>query len=577
MAAPNSHANGAVETDEAFLCLATEAHRESALIIKQLAGMFPWEILPASCPNTNWTEYLLEQFVEYMEKLYHGQVLDDGQLRKFRSALIKSLELKHIHGRKALTANDLRLAYNELKKGPEPESANRRSSQRDRRRSSISRPMSAENTRRTSSTSKVDSARISGTKRSRVEQESPTHVMSTRSSKRFRLETPPNATVPDSPKTPETSRMRKLRGLTEQEDNDAADNVDVDNDDAGNVNVDNDSEASDSEDEDAQEQEDNVNVDNANVGNTNVDNTNVDNDSEDEDEDEEDDSDEDAQDDDETEEEPDAQDVQQGPAGQDVANDESTESHDAEEATLSSVTAATTQSDPDHSSASPARTFQVAEFSITDDDIANGIRRYIGSIVHRQQSTAATMLWKLKADHKGLKQAYAATTGAVNGEHLDLTAAKDRLPAVSVRLKTADSELQKANDALAVIEKLAFKTDDLGPAMQKTVDRAQTIYNRVLTEKETAFQEVAAAEKRVENAKKLSDDAKARLDNNERLTEDLKAKEGADREFKCVVRVETNARDEESGEKFSEFELNFDAIMRRGERSPSSGGRRVMC
>ncbi|KAM0542355.1 hypothetical protein ACHAPJ_012820 [Fusarium lateritium] len=534
MAASDSDANGAVLTDNVFNGLGTQLQRDKALLIRQLAGKFPWEMLPACCSETNWTQSLLDKFSYYIFQLYAGP-MNDQQLRELRTALADKLEIEDMTGRKRLTLDILRHAYNQLKRAAAgPASSNRRSSQRHTRRSSINEPTSAETTRRTSSSSRLDSARASGTKRSRPEQESPTHVMGTRSSKRLRAETPPNVTAPESPKTPETSRMRRVRAFTEPDENDEEENSAEDN-----VNVENDDE--DDGDEDNGDEEEGNDED----------------------------GDDDTEEDDETEEHPEAQDIQQSSAGQDDTNDESTETHDAEDTALDSATAATTQSDPEQSSASPARTTQVAELSMTDEDIANRIHRYIGSIVNRQRTTAAMKLCSLKADHKKLKQAYAATDGGVNGARLGLAAANQRVMQLSVQLETANSECGRANEALAAIEKLTLKSDILSTEMQRTVDNALANYEEILTEKETASQLVTDAERRVEDAKKLANGARTKLHENEKLIEDLKARESVERQFKCVIRVETDARDDESGEKYPEYELSFDSVMRRSDRSQS--------
>ncbi|KAJ4251530.1 hypothetical protein NW762_011518 [Fusarium torreyae] len=518
MAASDGDANGAVLTDNVFNGLGTQLQRDKALLVRQLAGKFPWEMLPACCIETKWTQSLLDKFSYYIFQLYSGPMSDE-QLGGLRTALSEQLEDENMDRRKRLTLDILRHAYNQLKRAAAgPASSNRRYSQRHTRRSSINEPTSAETTRRTSSSNKLDSARASGTKRTRAEQESPTHVMSTRSSKRLRPETPPNITAPESPKTPETSRMRRVRGFTEPEEND----------------------------EEEKSAEDNVNVENG----------------------DEDDGDDDTEEEDQTEEHPEAQDIQQSPAGQDDTNDESTETHDAEETTLGSVTADTTQSDPEQSSASPARTSQVAELTMTDEDIANNIRRYIGSIVHRQQSAAARKLLKHNAEHKRAKQNYAEAHGALNGARMALIAAKEQLGKASEQFTKAHSDLEIANETFANIQKLTFESPVLSAEMQRTVDRAQASYRETLSEKEAAIQEANDAGKRVEEAGRVANAAEIKLGEQERLLNDFRTKEGNERRFKCVVHVETDARDE-SDELFPEFELKFDSIISRGERSPS--------
>ncbi|KAG7405895.1 hypothetical protein Forpe1208_v013829 [Fusarium oxysporum f. sp. rapae] len=101
--------------DPVFKSLVTPAQRSAAVKIWRLCDSFPWEIIPCS-PVTRWTQALLDCFLETKTLSFSGQILDDLDKKKVRSALLRVARRRGVVEPIAITETDIRGALCLLKK-----------------------------------------------------------------------------------------------------------------------------------------------------------------------------------------------------------------------------------------------------------------------------------------------------------------------------------------------------------------------------------------------------------------------------------------------------------------------------
>lgn len=269
------------------------------------------------------------------------------------------------------------------------------------------------------------------------------------------------------------------------------------------------------------------------------------------------------QDDDQTDEEPQADPVDEELQKSARQYDSPTEYHDVEESILD--TAPTPTPGPDELDQPLARKIQVAELEMTDEEIGNRFRHNLSLIATRLQNARDRKLAELDAICDSASRVYEEACKIVD----DQLARLEDLRAVHSRATETFEKARMKFDNTAAAIKLLEEAETDGDSMaevtgplEQVLEKTLISYQEAEAEQDSAVEEMAKSLKTIEEGKESIDDANAKLEEADKLRTMFKQDQLQQRKIKCTITMETDVRDDD-GNLFGDLTFGFNAAVRQ--------------